>query len=586
LPPSEISKITKAFYRAFGQNFMEIFFIPLINKEYIKKYISIEGLEYIHQSFKRGKGVILLGMHEGSWELSNIICANLGFPFSLFIREQRHPRLNRLLNLYRSQKGCKLIQRQNQLRQLIQLLKNNEAIGMTADQGGRSGLGVKFLGKEASMPQGAIKLALKYGVALIPAFYTRIKGPYVKIIVEPPFEVKRTGDIEVDIRENLQRLVCVFEKNILKYPQEYLWTYKIWKYGKEKNILILSDGKTGHLRQSETLGRIISDYFKNKDKRTNIEIQEIKFRNKFQKYALTLSTCLAGKYRCQGCLWCLRRFLQDETYKSLISIKPDIIISCGSGVALLNFILSRENFAKSIVIMRPSVLSTRRFDLVVMPQHDRPPKRENVVVTEGALNLIDEDYLRKQSESLIRDTGYRLQATGMRIGLLIGGDTKYFHLDMDKISEVIKQIKSASERWSADILVTTSRRTSLEVEKVIKEEFKDYSRCKVLVIANERNFPFAVGGILGLSHIVITSSESISMISEAASSNKYAVVFNSKGLSKKHRRFLGFLTENKYIYLTESCDLSKTIEYIWQNKPQIRTLRDNFLVAEAIKKIL
>ena len=200
--------------------------------------------------------------------------------------------------------------------------------------------------------------------------------------------------------------------------------------------------------------------------------------------------------------------------------------------------------------------------------------------------MIDEDYLRKQSESLIRDTGYRLQATGMRIGLLIGGDTKYFHLDMDKISEVIKQIKSASERWNADILVTTSRRTSLEVEKVIKEEFKDYSRCKVLVIANERNFPFAVGGILGLSHIVITSSESISMISEAASSNKYAVVFNSKGLSKKHRRFLGFLTENKYIYLTESCDLSKTIEYIWQNKPQIRSLRDNFFVSEAIKKIL
>jgi mitochondrial fission protein ELM1 len=151
---------------------------------------------------------------------------------------------------------------------------------------------------------------------------------------------------------------------------------------------------------------------------------------------------------------------------------------------------------------------------------------------------------------------------------------------------VIKQIKSACERWNAQILVTTSRRTSLEVEKLIKEEFKDYSRCKFLVIANEKNFPFAVGGILGLSHIVITSPESISMISEAASCNKYAVVFNSRGLSKKHRRFLDFLTENKYIYLAEPYDLSRTIEYIWQNKPQIHVLKDSFLISEAIKKIL
>ncbi|MCX5702160.1 MAG: lysophospholipid acyltransferase family protein, partial [Candidatus Omnitrophica bacterium] len=236
LSPSGLSKLTKDFFRAFGENFIEAFFIPFINKEYINKYISIEGLDHIKEAFKKGKGVIFLGVHAGSWELSNIICAQLGFPFSLFIRDH-----------------CKLIGRKNQTRQLIQALKNNEAIGITVDQGGKTGCMVKFMGKDASMPQGAVRLGLKYDATLLPGFYYRVRGPYIKIIIEPPFKIKRTGNIGADIHDNLQAIVNIFEKHIYKHPTQYLWSYKIWKYAGEKNILILNDGKAGHLRQAEAV---------------------------------------------------------------------------------------------------------------------------------------------------------------------------------------------------------------------------------------------------------------------------------------------------------------------------------------------
>jgi len=160
--PCALSKITKDFYRAYGQNILEIFLIPKVDKKYIKRYVNIEGFDNIVEAFKKGKGVILLGVHAGSWELSNIICANLGFPFSLFVRAQKFPRLNALLNLYRAQKGCKLIQRQNETRQLIQELKANSSMGMTVDQGGRNGMLVKFFGRTASMSTGAVRLGLKY----------------------------------------------------------------------------------------------------------------------------------------------------------------------------------------------------------------------------------------------------------------------------------------------------------------------------------------------------------------------------------------------------------------------------------------
>jgi KDO2-lipid IV(A) lauroyltransferase len=582
LSPAEINRLTKEFYRAFGENLIEIFFIPLVNQEYFKKYIKIEGLNNIEEGFRKGKGVILLAMHEGSWELSNILCANQGFPFTMFIRDQKYPRLNNLLNFYRMQKGCKVIQRDNEIRQLIQILKNNEAIGMTADQGGKTGINVKFFAKDASMPSGAIKLALKYGAAIIPSFYLRENGPYIKVILGEPFGAKKTGDKDSDIRNNLQELVGIFEKHILEHPKEYLWSYKIWKYTKEKDILILGDGKTGHLRQSESLAKIVSSCLKDRGINSNIDTLPIKFKNRFSRSALTFTSGLSGEYHCQGCLWCLKAFLDKNTYQSLIERKPDIVISCGSSIAPINYIISRENLAKSMVVLRPSILSTRRFDLVIMPRHDRPPKVKKVVVTEGVLNLIDTEYLESQAAGLTPQVKIQKDLV---LGLLLGGDTKNFRLSTELLKPVISQIKLFLEKYDGEILITTSRRTKQEVENLIRQEFKDYSRCRLLIIANERNIPEAVGGILGLSKIVVVSPESISMISEAASSADYIIVFNSQ-INKRHNDFLDYASRNKYIYLCEPQETLSLLEKLYKDRPAIKTLHDKTIVKEAVKAIL
>lgn len=583
--PQRLSYLTKESYRSFGQNLIEIFSIPLVNKDYINRYIKFEGLPHITEGVKKGKGVILLAVHAGSWEFSNIICANLGFPLNLFIRNQRHPRLNALLNTYRKQSGTKLIEKRSQMRELIKVLKNNEVLGITVDQGSKDGILVNFLGKEASFSTGAIKLALNYDAVLIPAFYTRQKGPYIKIFIEHPFQLKKTGNKSQDIRQNLQGVVHIFERYILKYPQEYMWSYKIWKRSKEKNILILSDGKTGHLRQAQSLVKIVNRYFQDKGIGSKIDTLEVKFKNKFSRIALLLSSCFSGKYHCQGCLWCLKAFLEEETYKSLLALKPDVVISCGSAIAPVNFVISRENLAKSLVILRPSVLSTKRFDLVVMPQHDRPPKRKNVVTTEGALNLIDEIYLKEEAEEMFQATDHKLSAADSYIGLLIGGDTKDFLLSKELISQVINQLKMSLGKWDVQILISTSRRTSGDVEDLVKEEFQEYPRCKFFVIANEKNFPFAVGSILALSKIVVVSPESISMISEAASSARYVVVFAS-GVNSRHDNFLNHMAKQKYIYLSRPCEISSSIDKILKEQPKIHTLEDTARVTNALKKAI
>ncbi len=585
------AKITRLAYQAFGQNLIEISFIGRINKRYLEKYIHIENRDNIEAAFKRGKGVIFLAVHEGNWELSNIICANLGFPFVLFVRDQGFPRLNALLNSYRLKQGAKIIHKQARgqwfgstqpkpqtgIRQLIEALRSNQAIGMTADQGGKAGRIVKFFGKEASMSTGAVKLALKYDCSIIPVFYTRTKGPYTKVILDQVYTVTKSENPENDLRENLQRLTGIYEKYILQYPHEYLWTYKIWKYGKEKEVLIISDGKTGHLRQSEGVAKLIKQQLANRGIKTNLFIKEAKFRSKVSRFIFNL---------CHSCICCLRYALTDQSWQGMENSKPDIIISAGASVSAVNYLLAEENQAKSIVLMRPANLSLKKFNLAIIPEHDRPVKKKNVVVTEGALNLIDADYLKQKSESLEQSNLLKGILLNPCIGVLIGGNSRSFSIDAKTIIELAGQIKKAAEELNASILISTSRRTSPEAEQQIKNEFINYPRCKLLVIANENNNPFVAGGILGLSDIIISSPESISMISESVAAEKYVLVFKAEGLSKKHRRFLKNYQDRRYIYLKQVDELADSINELWKNKPKVNSPKDNLKVIEALNKII
>jgi len=586
MSPLQLKGITRGFYRRFGQNLIEIFIIPRLDKDYIDKYITIENLSSIQEAFKKGKGVILLGVHEGSWELSNIICSCLGFPFSLFVRTQNLPRLNGLLNRYRSQKGCLIIERRNQNRQLIGELERNRAIGMTVDQGGKGGLAVDFFGREASMSTGAVKLALRYSATLVPAFYVRERGSHIRIILEPPFELQRTGDFKEDVFVNLQALVRIFEKHIRTYPQEYLWSYKIWKYSRQKRILVLTDSKTGHRRQTEALVSVTTEYLAEKGMGAQSATVEVKFKNRLSVLRCASRAWFCGRYACLGKLEGLKGLLSEDTYRTIVSQKPDIVISCGSSVAPLALIVSRENLSTSMVVMRPSLVSSREFDLCVIPGHDRAQPGKNTAVTFGALNLMTPAYL-KRAASLLPDAPQAQNGfNGPVVGLLLGGESRDFSFSEADCAELIAQLKGFLEEVDGRILVTTSRRTSSAVEQKIKESFGTYPRCRLLVIPNEKHVSHSAGTILAHSTFAVVTPESISMLSEAASSVPYVLTFRPKRLGRKHTLFLRRMQEANFLRIREIPDLGKELKDLWQRRPPVSRLDDRSLVKQALRRIL
>ena len=545
-------------------------------------------MPYIDNALVKGRGLIFLTGHFGNWELSSITSALIDLPLLVLVREQKMKRLNDALNMLRESKGCKVVKKGMATREIYEHLEKNGIVGILSDQdAGKKGVFVNFFGRPTSTARGAFALSQKTGAVIIPTFMARIKGPYYKLILGSPIEV--AGDESGEF-EAMQKFASALEKYVRKYPQQWLWLHKRWKSTTLRKVVVLNDGKTGHLNQSLAIferikeGRREFDY---SDADTELKIIDVKYRTKAHRTAMAVLSNFAANYSLVR-MKCLKLCLTGESYNKLKESYADIVISCGSAAVAANLLFSKENNAKSIILMKPSLVSSKRFDLVIIPEHDKAPRRRNVVTTFGAPNLITQERLERDLRSLEK----MVNLEGKRnIGLFVGGENKDYKFDTLLVKNVLENVVGAAEELDMNLLVTTSRRTSGDISDFLRRELKKTDLTKLLIIANERNPEWAVGGILAASDVVVVSGESSSMLSEAASSGKHVVVFRPRrksaaGKDNKHELFLNRLDSKGFAHTSEAASLKDDIIRLVNSHKEPKKLDDNKRILEAVKRII
>ncbi|MBN3039334.1 MAG: tetraacyldisaccharide 4'-kinase [Candidatus Omnitrophica bacterium] len=360
------------------------------------------------------------------------------------------------------------------------------------------------------------------------------------------------------------------------------------------NILVLNDGKAGHLNQSKAIARIIESIISKEGKsfgEVRTKIVDVSYKSFPLRWLLTLCSFFSGS-ACRNCMGCLRFCLNGKSCRELLETRGDIIVSAGSSLSAVNLILSYRNNSRRIHLMRPAIPGFKKFDLVIVPEHDKVKPGKNVFSTLITPNLIDRQYVDEQVESLKKRFSLgdaRIPIAGPNVAFLIGGDTPTYAMGVKEVEKIVSQLKISAQNINAQILVTTSRRTKKDIEKLVKDNLANYFGCKLLVIANEKNYPEALGGILGLSDIVLVSGESTSMVSEAISAEKYVLVFMPQKKVKKttkQERFLENLQQKGLVQIVQPEDINSEIERIWKNRPAKQKVEDRDLLSQALEKIL
>lgn len=316
--------------------------------------------------------------------------------------------------------------------------------------------------------------------------------------------------------------------------------YKAW---------VLTDQKTGSNNQAIALAEEIEIAFK-----------EIKLSYNF---LATLPSILLPK-----------SFLQIQSpdiNKLLIEKTPNLIISASRKTALVAAaIKAKRPEIKTIHILKPDI-SFANFDLVIVPQHDKniANKYKNVFKIIGALNNIKQR-LENYPEELDKQYGDFISSPFTTI--LIGGNTKTFSFTKKTAEDFYNKVLNIAEQDNSKFFITYSRRTP----EIVKEIFNSLGNNGHKIYDPISSDPNSYPHIMAKSKFVISTCDSISMLSEIASIGKPLYIYIPENFhSKKHLAFacqlsdLGiakiidqttnFLQEYNYTHLSET---RKAGEYV------------------------
>lgn len=230
LPPAEAAAIVRRLFIKLGQTFLEVMYMPVLNRDTVGRFVTIENRHYLEEALAGGRGAIFLSAHVGNWEWMGAAIALAGLPLASIIKRQPNEQHTRVLNEYRQKAGIKIFNRgTTELVGVARALKQGCFVGFFADQdAGLGGLFIDFLGKIASTPLGPATFARRLKVPVIPIFIVRRPEGGHRILLQPSFTYEDTGDETADLYNLTVRMTRIIEDIIRQYPDEWLWFQKRW----------------------------------------------------------------------------------------------------------------------------------------------------------------------------------------------------------------------------------------------------------------------------------------------------------------------------------------------------------------------
>jgi len=192
-----------------------------------------------------------------------------------------------------------------------------------------------------------------------------------------------------------------------------------------------------------------------------------------------------------------------------------------------------------IVFLQDPLIDPRYFDLVSVPFHD-PLRGANVLVTEGAPNRIS------IASSIPVVTPYddvlqRLPSP--RVAIFIGGKSKRHSLSEKNALNMIRMIKRMQDDYGAGLMISTSRRTSKIVTDLFKDQFTNGQDC--FLWSGEGENPYQA--MFKYADSFIVTEDSISMLSEAATTGKPVYRLEMQGKPGKFNDFYTYMEERDTI---------------------------------------
>lgn len=245
---------------------------------------------------------------------------------------------------------------------------------------------------------------------------------------------------------------------------------------------------------------------------------------------------------------------------------PDLVIASGRKAIAASLFIKKHSHGKTFTVqVQDPRIDPRYFDLVAVPQHD-PTRGENVIVTKGAPNRMTQEKLNAAYTEFADDLSH---LPAKRIALLIGGNSKAHQFTIDNARTLFAQLLPLLQSGEYGFMITVSRRTPPDIAQYLRDRLNT-PHC--VFWDGEGVNPYF--GFLAHATYIIVTEDSVSMISDAATTGKPVYIIPLTGGKKRFNRFKQALLQDGVIRVFDG----RTDHWTYD------AFNDSAMVADEIKK--
>ena len=213
--------ILKGYYKKIPE-FCFDFLLVHKDGEKIKEIVLTKGEEILEKKFERKRGVLVLTLHLGLWELIPIYFKRKNYPVNVVASRVYTKEVDEVINWFRKKEGINVIYR-NEAVKIIRALKNGECVGILLDQSFKGKcIKTDFFKKKIYVPEGPFKIMYKIKPEVVLMGILKKGDKYIIDIRDFKFEGKKEADAK--------KVFKSFEEWIRDEPVQWAWIHDRFGY--------------------------------------------------------------------------------------------------------------------------------------------------------------------------------------------------------------------------------------------------------------------------------------------------------------------------------------------------------------------
>jgi Kdo2-lipid IVA lauroyltransferase/acyltransferase len=211
-----------------GRTAGELPHLPSIDP-YTSGRVEIIGLDVLDQINTSGKGAVFISGHFANWEIMPAAIVKRIPHAVMTYRALNNPHIDKRIADLRHDYGTAVNAPKGiGTRELMRALAKGSPVALMNDQKFNEGIPVPFFGHLAMTAPGPTRLALKYGVPIVPVSTVRTGPARFRIEFHTPFVPEDTGHPEADVQRAVQRITGFIEAQVRAEPGQWFWQHRRW----------------------------------------------------------------------------------------------------------------------------------------------------------------------------------------------------------------------------------------------------------------------------------------------------------------------------------------------------------------------